>query len=160
MKALEVIFVGCGATLFMDAYSFILKIYFGVQSLDYRVIGRWLIYLSKAKFIHHTIMQTPEVKYEKVFGWLSHYLIGILFSAIFFQYTINHPSPTLLSALTFGLVTVVIPFLIIQPCLGFGLAASKMPLVWIARFKSIGHHLIFGLGLYLSFQIYHYVWLS
>lgn len=93
MKALEVIFVGCGATLFMDAYSFILKIYFGVQSLDYRVIGRWLIYLSKAKFIHHTIMQTPEVKYEKVFGWLSHYLIGILFSAIFFSTQLITPLP-------------------------------------------------------------------
>lgn len=160
MKTIEVLLVGCGATLFMDVYGFILKKSFGIHSLDYRLVGRWLIYMSKAKFVHHTIIQASHVKYEKELGWLSHYLIGILFSALFIEYVTPFSLPTLVLALGFGLVTVLVPFLIMQPCLGFGLAASQTPSPWVARFKSIGHHLIFGLGLYLSFQIYHYVWMS
>ena len=157
MKAIEVILIGCGSTLFMDLYSFTLKKYFGIHSLDYRLIGRWLIYLSKAQLIHCTIVQTPKVKHEKLLGWLSHYLMGILFSMVFVKYVIHVSLFPLVLALVFGLLTVFVPFLIIQPCLGFGLAAGKTRSPWIARFKSIGHHLIFGLGLYLSFQIYHYV---
>ncbi|MCU4413536.1 DUF2938 domain-containing protein [Acinetobacter sp. WU_MDCI_Axc73] len=155
MKAFEIIFIGCGATLFMDMYSFILKKYFGIHSLNYCIVGRWLIYMIKTQFIHDNIMQSKAVKYECELGWLSHYLIGIIFSAIFVQYVIHLPFAPIILALIFGLLTVAIPFLILQPCLGFGIAASKLPSPWIARFKSIGHHLIFGLGLYFSWQIYH-----
>jgi hypothetical protein len=37
-----------------------------------------------------------------------------------------------------------------QPCLGFGIAASKTPKPNIARLRSLIAHFVFGLGLYGS----------
>ncbi|MDF5305394.1 DUF2938 family protein, partial [Vibrio parahaemolyticus] len=42
------------------------------------------------------------------------------------------------------------PFLVIQPCLGFGFAASKTPTPWKARLLSTLAHLAYGLGLFIT----------
>ncbi|OTG66737.1 DUF2938 domain-containing protein [Acinetobacter silvestris] len=140
------------ATLWIDLYSFCLKRYFNIPSLDYKFVGRWIIYLFKGKTFHQTILQTPIVKGEKAIGWISHYLIGLIFSAIFILMVGKSwlANPQLLPALTFGLSTVIFPFLIMQPCFGFGVAASKLPQSNKARLKSLSTHALFGVGLYLG----------
>ena len=62
--------------------------------------------------------------------------------------------PTLLPALIVGLGTIVAPFFILQPCMGAGIAASKMPQPNLARVKSLVTHTIYGLGLYVSGQLW------
>jgi hypothetical protein len=57
--------------------------------------------------------------------------------------------PTLFPALLYGLATVVFPLVIMQPSLGLGIASSRTPHPTQARLKSLGTHLVFGLGLYL-----------
>jgi hypothetical protein len=57
--------------------------------------------------------------------------------------------PSVLPAISFGLLTVVFPFFIMQPCMGLGIAASKTPQPNLARFRSLLTHLIFGFGLYI-----------
>ena len=42
------------------------------------------------------------------------------------------------------------PYLIMQPGLGMGIAASKTPKPNVARLRSLVNHTVFGLGLYLS----------
>jgi hypothetical protein len=37
-----------------------------------------------------------------------------------------------------------------QPAFGFGIASSKLPNPNLLRLKSLGTHLIYGLGLYVS----------
>jgi hypothetical protein len=49
-----------------------------------------------------------------------------------------------------GIITVGAPLLVMQPSMGFGMAASKMPKPNVARLRSIATHVIFGLGLYVS----------
>ncbi|MFU8926915.1 DUF2938 domain-containing protein [Acinetobacter puyangensis] len=149
---LSIIFIGLSATLCIDIYSLYLKRFFNIPSLDYKFVGRWLIYCCRGKFFHHTIMQSPEKAGEKYVGWLAHYLIGILFSYIFIiligSSWIN--IPTLLPALIMGIMTVIIPFFIMQPCLGFGWAASRLATPYYARLKSLSTHAVFGVGLYLG----------
>jgi hypothetical protein len=48
----------------------------------------------------------------------------------------------------FGLATVVVPFVTMQPAFGLGIAASRAKQPWAARLKSAGTHTIFGAGLY------------
>jgi hypothetical protein len=48
------------------------------------------------------------------------------------------------------LATVLFPFLIMQPSLGLGVAASRTPNPMQARLKSLVTHTVFGIGLYLS----------
>ncbi len=57
--------------------------------------------------------------------------------------------PTLLPALAFGVVTTLVPYLVMQPSLGLGIAASKTPRPNRARLKSLATHTVFGAGLYL-----------
>src|SRR5678815_3954883 len=56
--------------------------------------------------------------------------------------------PTLLPALLFGVGTLFVPFLIMHPAFGLGVAASKAPNRVHARLKSLMAHTAFGIGLY------------
>jgi len=57
--------------------------------------------------------------------------------------------PTLLPALAFGVASTLVPFLVMQPSFGLGIAASKTPHPNKARLKSLMTHTVFGLGLYI-----------
>jgi hypothetical protein len=45
---------------------------------------------------------------------------------------------------------VAAPFLVLQPGMGAGIAASRTPRPAAARFQSVITHAIFGLGLYAA----------
>jgi hypothetical protein len=49
-----------------------------------------------------------------------------------------------------GVGTVAAPFLLMQPAMGAGVAASRTPRPAAARLQSLITHAIFGLGLYGS----------
>jgi hypothetical protein len=53
-------------------------------------------------------------------------------------------------ALIFGIVTVAIPFFIMHPSFGLGLASSRAPNPTQARLRSLMSHAVFGVGLYIS----------
>ena len=154
---LHVLFIGIGATIFIDLYAFILQRYFNIPSLNYQFVGRWLVGISQGQFVHHKIMQSPSVRFEKYIGWFSHYVIGIIFSTLFIKIVGTHwfISPKLFSALLFGVSTVIFPFFLMQPCLGFGIAASQTPSPSSARLKSLSTHFMFGVGLYFSTILLH-----
>ena len=154
---LHVLFIGMSATIFIDFYAFILQRYFNIPSLNYKFIGRWLVGISHGQFVHHKIMQSPNVRFEKYIGWFSHYVIGIIFSTLFIKIVGTHwfISPKLFSALLFGVSTVIFPFFLMQPCLGFGIAASQTPSPSSARLKSLSTHFMFGVGLYFSTILLH-----
>jgi hypothetical protein len=54
-----------------------------------------------------------------------------------------------LPAVLYGSGTVVFPLFIMQPSLGFGVAASRTPNPTQARLKSLMTHTVFGVGLYV-----------
>ena len=57
--------------------------------------------------------------------------------------------PTLAPALIVGIGTVAAPFLLLQPGMGAGIAASRTPDPAAARMRSLVMHAVFGVGLYL-----------
>ncbi len=64
--------------------------------------------------------------------------------------------PTLWPALGFGIVTTLVPFLIMQPSFGLGFAAAKTPNPNQVRLKSLMTHTVFGVGLYIwAFLLSH-----
>jgi len=148
---IKTILVGVGATIVMDIWAFILKL-FDIKSLDYRFVGRWIGHFANGKFTHDKIFDSKPIQNEVFIGWLAHYLIGITFSillvVIFGVEWLNHP--TIFPALFVGLFTIVAPFFIMQPAFGLGIASSKLPSPNVMRFRSLLTHLIFGFGLYIS----------
>lgn len=59
-------------------------------------------------------------------------------------------SPSLLPALSIGLVTVVAPLFVLQPMPGAGIASSRTPRPVFNSLKSLVTHIVFGIGLYLA----------
>jgi uncharacterized membrane protein YagU involved in acid resistance len=115
------------------------------------MLGRWLGHMPKGTFRHASITAAPRKALECTVGWLAHYTIGIVFALVFVVLAEGDwlVRPTLLPALLYGIGTVVFPFFILQPALGFGMAASRTPDPTQARLKSLVTHTVFGLGLYV-----------
>jgi hypothetical protein len=68
----------------------------------------------------------------------------------------RHPTP--IPALVFGMVTVVLPFFVMQPGMGAGVASSKTPNPGRARLRSLLTHTVFGIGLYVSALLSALLW--
>ena len=52
---LQVLWVGVGATLLMDAWALARRRLFGIASLDYALVGRWLGHMRHGRFRHAAI---------------------------------------------------------------------------------------------------------
>jgi len=146
------VLLGVGATIVMDMWALILQRFMGITPLNYALVGRWLVYICKGTFYHVNIATTKPVAAELVVGWTAHYLIGVVFSATLIMFMGNDwvSAPSVIPALVFGMLTVGFPFFIMQPGMGFGIAASKIHKPNLARFRSLITHCVFGLGLYFS----------
>jgi hypothetical protein len=146
------VLIGLGATLLIDLWALLLRRGFGVSSLNYCLLGRWLLHMPGGTFVHRSIAASAPKPGECAAGWIAHYSIGVGFALLFVLLVPGGwlERPTLLPALVFGVVTVLVPFLVMQPSLGLGVAASKTPRPGQARLKSLMTHTIFGVGLYLS----------
>ncbi|QEH97897.1 DUF2938 domain-containing protein [Gluconobacter thailandicus] len=149
---LRVVFVGAGATAVMDLWALTQKRLLGIPSLDYAMVGRWIAGLKEGKVAHDTIGRSPPVVGEKAIGWAAHYLVGIVFAGLLVALAgkdwLSAPMPGI--AILVGLMTVAAPFLILQPGMGAGVAASRTPKPAVARTRSVIAHLSFGIGLYLA----------
>lgn len=143
---------GAGATMVMDFWAIARKHLLGIAAPNYGLVGRWLAYMPRGRFRHDSIVAAPSVRGERLIGWLAHYLIGIAFAAILLGNWglawIYHP--TIGPALAVGIGTVAAPFLVMQPGMGAGIAASRTANPAAARFQSLVTHAIFGLGLYAA----------
>ncbi|QXF34801.1 hypothetical protein CE143_17755 [Photorhabdus luminescens] len=155
----RILITGIGATICMDIWTLIQRRLLSIPSLDYALIGRWFLWMRKQRFFHQTIANTPAICGERPLGWVIHYLTGVLFALIplilssqswFYQ-------PTLATGLFAGLISLFVPFLIMQPAFGFGLAASKTPVPMKSRTMSLLTHTSYGLGLYLTAKIINLV---
>lgn len=141
--------IGVGATMIMDLWNLTLKRALGIPSLDYCLLGRWVRHMPR-RFRHASIAAAAPKRLECAAGWLTHYGIGLGLALAFVLLIARDwlAAPTLLPALAFGLVTVVFPFFVLQPALGFGVASSRAKDPSRARMKSLATHLVFGIGLY------------
>jgi hypothetical protein len=144
--------VGAGATAVIDLWAIARKRLFGTPPPDYGLVGRWLAHMARGRFRHDSIVAAQSVHGERQIGWTAHYLIGISFAAIlpgvWGLAWIHHP--TIGPALVVGIGSVAAPFLVMQPGMGAGIAASRTPRPAAARIQSLVTHAIFGLGLYTT----------
>ena len=149
---LRAVAIGAGATVVADLWTALLARLTGVRGLDWAMVGRWIGHFPRGRFRHDGIGRAASIPGERALGWTVHYGTGIVFAALLLALCGLGwaRDPTLPPALAFGLVTVAAPFLLMQPALGAGIAASKTPNPTAARLRSLMTHAAFGLGLYLA----------
>lgn len=147
--------IGAGATVCIDLWSLLLKRGFHIPSLNYCLLGRWVLHLPGGTLVHRSIGAAAPKAGECATGWAAHYGIGVGLAVLFVVLVSAEwlAAPTLLPALAFGVGTVVMPLFVLQPALGLGVASSRAPSPWAARLKSVGTHTVYGLGLYLAAEL-------
>ena len=58
--------IGLGATLFIDLWALLLRQAFGIRSLDYCLLGRWVLHMPEGRVVHENIAATPARKHAVV----------------------------------------------------------------------------------------------
>ncbi len=147
---LSAVAIGVGASLLMDVWNLLLKRAFGIPSLNYCLLGRWIGHMPRGTFRHASIQLAPQMPIECIVGWVAHYTIGAGL-AVGFLFVVSRAwllKPELLPAVLWGMGTAVFPFFVMQPAMGLGIAASRTPHPMQARAKSLATHTVFGVGLY------------
>ena len=151
LELTHIALVGVGATVVLDLWLLMLS-RLGIPAANFALIGRWIAYMARGRFQHAPISQTPPAPFERLLGWLTHYVVGIAYAAMLVSVMgldwLRHPS--LAPALAFGLATVLVPLLVMQPAMGSGFASSKTPAPLRNCLRSLQNHAVFGDGLYLT----------
>lgn len=146
------VLLGLGASVILDGWALGRRSIAGVPMLDYGWLTRWLAGLPVGRLRLVPGQATSLNGIERALGWGLHYAIGVVYAGVFLL--ITGPGwmdqPSVLPALVFGIVTVLAPFLILQPALGRGVFASRTPAPWTARLQTLLNHGVFGVGLYAT----------
>jgi len=149
--AFQVVLIGIGATVVMDAWLVFIK-RLGVPTLNFAFVGRWAGHLLQGRFTHIAISKTEPIRGELAWGWIVHYAAGIAFATllVIVQGLAWTSKPTLLPAVAVGMFTVLVPLFVMQPAMGAGFASSRTPTPLRNCLRSLVNHTVFGFGLYLS----------
>jgi len=152
--------IGIGGAALMDVWAWFLRRRFGIRGLDYALLGRWIGQFARGRFVHERIADAEPIRWERPLGWLAHYAIGITFAfALLGVWGLDWArSPTIVPALLVGLGTIAAPWLVMQPAMGAGVAASNAPDPRAARLRNLATHLVYGIGLYGSAAVLAALW--
>ena len=142
--------IGIGATVLMDLWSVLLWKAFGQGAPNWAPPGRWCWHLQYGKVFHDDIGSAAPYEHELALGWVFHYVVGILYGIILALIVGRawFAAPTFLPAWIWGIVTVAGGWFLLQPGLGIGWAASKVPNPWRVRLFNLIAHTVFALGLW------------
>lgn len=144
------ILIGIGATIIMDLWALILAAMPGQARPNWGLVGRWFWHLRHGQIFHDDISDAKPYKHEVALGWIGHYAVGILYGVIFAIYGGAEwlADPVFLPVWIFGILTVSAGWFLLQPGLGIGWAASKLPNARNVRLLNLIAHTFFALGMY------------
>ena len=154
-QALRILVMGITATVAIDLWATFSNRMLGWPRTNWGLVGRWIGHMRDGRFTHVSIGSSPTIAHESILGWVFHYVVGCIYAALYLMYvgTAQMGQPTLVSAVLFGLVTILSPWLLMQPALGLGVFASKAPRPTLVRMQNLMIHTIFGLALFYSYHL-------
>jgi hypothetical protein len=149
---MQAIVMGIVATLATDVWLRLLQVVVGLPLANWALVGRWVAAFPRGVMVHRPIAATAKVSGELAIGWVFHYAVGIAFAALYLAIAkvCFRLEPSLLSALVFGIATLIAPWFVMQPALGLGFMAARTPKPTAVRTINISVHAVFGCGLYLG----------
>lgn len=142
--------IGAGGTVLMDIWAFLLFLLAGQSKPNWAPVGRWFWHLRTGKVFHDDIAKSEPYRHEQALGWISHYAVGIAYGILLVAFAGPAwlAAPTFLPAWIVGIVTIGAGWFLLQPGLGIGWAASKLPNANKVRFLNFVSHTVFAAGMY------------
>lgn len=144
--------IGTAATGVMDLGGLAIKRMTGTPLPRYDLVGRWIAWMARGRFMHASIAASPAIHHETLLGWATHYAIGAAFAMVLLgiwgvEWASN---PTVAPALIAGIGSIAAPLLLMQPCMGSGIASRLAPNPTVAGVRSLINHALFAGGLYAA----------
>lgn len=145
-----VLAMGAAGAALMDLWSLALRRLWNVPTLDYALLGRWIGHLLRGQFFHERIGASAPVRGERALGWAAHYGIGVGFAVpvVIIGGADWLAAPTLAPAMLVAMATILAPWLVMQPGMGLGIAASRSPRPGATRARNLATHAMYGLGMF------------
>jgi len=104
---------------------------------------------AHGRFRYGNPSEMQEVANEKLYGYVTHYAIGVSLAVPFvfgWDLLVGGPvSPVW--ALAYGLATTVASLFFVYPSMGLGVAGRRSPEGMRAPLSSLANHLFYGVGL-------------
>lgn len=150
----HILLTGVGATLCMDLWALLLKRRFGIPSLDYALVGRWFLGMFDGRWFHATIVTAPPRRGEnnRLDIALRRRHRVCLYPDRFGGHQVVYGAGAAHRTVE-RLAELAAPFLVMQPALGFGVAAAKTAYPRKARLLSLLTHTVYGLGLLIAARL-------
>jgi hypothetical protein len=149
------VLVGIGGTIVLDLYALLVHRFFGVPAPNWAMVGRWVGHMPKGRFVQPNLGRAEPVPGEHALGWIVHYVIGsaygLLLVAIWGAGWLREPG--IGAPLILVLALLVLPYFVMMPGMGMGIAAWRTPKPNVARLKSVAGHSVFGIGMYLTARL-------
>lgn len=124
----------------------------GITSgVNIALIGRWCLGLLRGRFAHADILVSPPAVGEVKAGWAFHFLVGgggvaIIFPLFFLTTGLAIPDNLVLAGVLFGLITSLLPWLVLLPSFGWGWFGQRAPQGANPLLASTLSHIPYGFG--------------
>lgn len=144
-----VIILGIFATIIMDVWQVFLLLAFKIPAPEWKFVGRWILGIPTLGFVQKIPTELPMRRLEKLTGWVTHYLMGILYAFIYIYLVEVMPIDQLMVTFLFVAISLLTPWLLLFPCMGMGFFAARTPKPRLVIIYNLITHLIFSFSMYL-----------
>ncbi|WP_228892655.1 DUF2938 family protein [Pseudoduganella aquatica] len=115
------------------------------------LVGRWFLWLVHGRLLHTNIVGAKPYPREAQAGWAFHFLLGGGGVALFYPFFFHAlgggtPLEHLLGGVCFGLASSLLPWFVLLPSFGWGIAGWRGPPGARPLLASPLSHLFYGLG--------------
>ena len=140
---------GVFSTLLMDIGSMLIRTTGLTAGAPPAIIGKWFMYVLRGRLTHADIVSSPDIQIKMPLALAIHYSIGIVLASVFVAFVAwQHPHRGLFwFAVGFGLITTVLPWFLMFPAMGWGIAGARGPQRFLLTRTSLVNHAFYGLGL-------------
>jgi Protein of unknown function (DUF2938) len=147
--------IGVISTLSMDVLGGLAAKLGITAPLQPAVTGRWVASLLRLQPFHQDIAREAAVPHELALALPVHYLIGVTLAALYLFVTgeLEVQPRAFGLALAFGLVTNLLPWLIMFPSMGYGFFGEHGPEGTRLFVTSLVNHTCFGVGIYAGVRL-------
>jgi uncharacterized membrane protein YeaQ/YmgE (transglycosylase-associated protein family) len=146
---------GVLGTLMMDSLNHLFARIGMISKIDVGMIGRMAVGWARGRFLYRHPDEMECVPKETLYGYLTHYSIGVGLAAPFvlgWDLLVGGPvSPAW--TLVYGVATTVASWFLVYPSMGFGAFGRLSPEGIKGPLSSLANHLFFGVGMAVGIML-------
>lgn len=146
---------GVIGTLTMDSLNHLFARYGVISKIDVRIIGRMAVGWANGRFRYTHPDEIEPVPNEMVYGYLTHYAIGVGLAIPFvlgWDLLVGGPvSP--IWTFVYGVTTTVASLFLVYPSMGFGIFGLRSPEGVKSSLTSLANHAFFGVGMAIAVSL-------